>query len=63
MKIKKFFKKNEVNKIVNFMKRDKKNLDDKINLILIKNIGRVTKPNNFSINAGELKKFLISLYL
>ena len=45
------------------MKRDKKNLDDKINLILIKNIGRVTKPNNFSINTGELKKFLISLYL
>jgi len=63
MKIKKFFKKNEVNKIVNFMKRDKKNLDEKINLILIRNIGRVTKPNNFSINAGELKKFLISLYL
>ena len=36
MKIKKFFKKKEINKIIYFMKKDKKNLNEKINLILIK---------------------------
>ena len=34
--IKKFFKKNEINKIVNFMKKDKKNTSSKISLILLK---------------------------
>ena len=63
MKIRQFFKKSEVNQIINFMKKDKKNVDEKINLILIKNIGKVTKPNNFAINANELKKFLVSQYI
>tara|TARA_B100000029_G_C17513515_1_gene937200 strand:- start:430 stop:1542 length:1113 start_codon:yes stop_codon:yes gene_type:complete len=63
MKIRQFFKKSEVNKIINFMKKDKKNVDEKINLILIKNIGKVTKPNNFTINDNELKKFLVSEYI
>ena len=38
MNIKKFFKKNEINKIVHFMKKDKKNINNKINLILLKKI-------------------------
>ena len=42
--ISKFFKKNEVNKIVHFMKKDKKNMDEKINLILLTRIGKTTKP-------------------
>ena len=58
MKIKKFFKKKEINKIIFFMKKDKKNLNEKINLILIKRIGKVTKPNSFSCNSSELKKIL-----
>ena len=54
------FKKNEINKIINFMKQDKKNLSDKINLILIKKIGKTTKPNSIHVNSKELKKFLVS---
>jgi len=63
MKVKNFFKKKEINKIINFMKKDKKNLDEKINLILIKKIGQTTKPNSFVVNNSELKKFLIASHI
>jgi len=62
MKINKFFKKKEINKIIYFMKKDKKNLDEKINLILIKKIGQTTQPNSFAVNSDEIKKFLIAQY-
>ena len=45
MKIGEFFHKNEINKIISFIKKDKKNFDKKINLILLKRIGATTKPN------------------
>ena len=61
-KVNKRFKKNEVNKIISFMKKDKKNINEKINLILLKKIGKTTKPNSFSINSNEVKKFLIENY-
>ena len=60
--IKKLFNKNEVNKIIYFMKKDKKNSNEKINLILINKIGKVTRPNSFFIQAKELKEFLASYY-
>ena len=63
MKINNFFKKKEVNKILYFMKRDKKNFDDKINLILINKIGSVTKPNKFNISFNEIRKFLLSFFI
>ena len=56
------FKKNEINKIIFFMKKDKKNLNEKINLILLKKIGKTTKPNSFKLNSEDIKKFLISFY-
>ena len=59
---KKFFKKNEIDKIVHFMKKDKKNLDKKINLVLIKKIGKTTRSNTF-INSDKLKKFLMENYV
>ena len=58
MNIKKIFKKNEINKIVYFMKKDKKNVDEKINLILLKKIGKTTDPKKISVKANEIKKFL-----
>ena len=61
-KISDFFKKNEINKIVNFMKSDKKNFNNKINLILLKKIGTTTKPNSFNISSNAVKKFLINNY-
>ena len=40
MNISKIFKKKELNKIIYFMKKDKKNIDEKINLILLNKIGK-----------------------
>ena len=44
------------------MKKDKKNLDKKINLVLIKKIGKTTRSNTF-INSDKLKKFLMENYV
>jgi len=63
MNINKFFKRKEINKIIHFMKKDKKNLNEKINLILIKKIGKTTKPNNFSFNTNEIKKILTTNFI
>ena len=63
MYINKIFKKKEINKIVYFMKKDKKNINEKINLILLKKIGKTTKPKRFALNSSEVKKFLNSYYL
>tara|TARA_B100000029_G_scaffold262212_1_gene258399 strand:- start:5168 stop:6280 length:1113 start_codon:yes stop_codon:yes gene_type:complete len=61
-KISNFFKKSKINNITFFMTKDKKNYNDKINLILLKKIGKTTKPNNFLINRNGLNKFLIKNY-
>ena len=63
MNVKKKFKKREIDKIIYFIKKDKKNFNEKINLILIKKIGKTTKPNSFVINSSEIKKFLTSYYI
>ena len=60
--ISKVFKKNQINKIIYFMKKDKKNNDEKINLILLNRIGKTTKPMSFNSNSKEVKKFLLSYY-
>ena len=62
MHIKKFFLKGDIKKIVSFMKKDKKNLNAKINLILLKKIGKVEKPNKFILKSTELKNFLMKNY-
>ena len=54
--IKKFFKKNEYNKIAQYMSADKKNNDQKINLILLKKIGQTTQPNMYKMSNFKLKK-------
>jgi len=54
--IKKYFRKNEYNKIIDYMCADKKNNDKKINLILLKKIGQTTQPNMYKISSTELKK-------
>ena len=62
MNITKYFKKKEIKKVLNFMIKDKKNLNNKINLILINRIGRATKPNNVNVSLNEIKSFLSSFY-
>ena len=62
MHINKFFKKNEVSKIIHFMKKDKKNVDKKIYLILLKKIGETIKNRKFSFDSKSINKFLSSYY-
>ena len=54
--IKEFFKKSEYNKIIDNMTNDKKNNDNRINLILLKKIGQTTLPNSYKIYKNDLKK-------
>jgi len=60
--IKKFFKKKEIRKIVYFMQKDKKNFNEKINLILLRKIGKTTKPKKISLKAKDIITFLKSYY-
>jgi len=62
MKINKFFKKNKINKIVGFMKKDKKNMNEKISLILLSKIGQTSELIKTRFNISEIKKFLYSYY-
>ncbi len=50
-----YFKKKNINSIINFMKTDKKNSSKKINLIIIKKIGKILINNSF--NDSKIKKF------
>ena len=58
VKINNFFKKKDSDKILNFMKSDKKNNSEKINLILIKNFGKI--KIDFQINPLILKKYILN---
>ena len=63
MNIKKIFKRKEIKKIVSFMKKDKKNMDTKINLILLKSIGKTTDPRKIKLSSNEIRRFLNSYYI
>ena len=63
MNIEKFFKKVEIKKIIYFMKKDKKNVSNKINLILLRKIGKTTKPKQIALKDTEIRKFLNLYYL
>ena len=45
------------------MKKDKKNVDKRINLILLNKIGKTTKPNEISLKSSEIQIFLNSLFV
>ena len=51
------FNKKKITSILNFMKSDKKNKSDSINLILIRNFGKLNL--NYQAKSGELNKFLL----
>ena len=63
MELTKIFKKKQIKKIIYFMKKDKKNINDKINLILLNRIGKTIKPKRSMVNSNEIGKFLNSYYL
>ena len=53
---KKFSDSKSLKELLPFLKNDKKNDDKKINFILLKAIGKTTKPNKNKINLNELKQ-------
>ena len=55
----KYFKRKDISKIIFYMKQDKKNKDDKINLILLKSIGKPTL--NKSFRESIIRSFLKTL--
>ena len=55
-KLTKYFKKNSINKILNFMVKDKKNNNEDINLVLLKKIAKPVLNNRYS--KQNVKKFL-----
>ena len=56
IKLNKFFSNRDVEKIINFMKTDKKNTSKKINLVLLKKISNPVYNLNF--DHVKLKAFL-----
>ena len=52
----KFFKRKEHSEIVKFMSNDKKNYDKKINLILLKKIGKTTMPGRVKLTTKKIIK-------
>ena len=57
-KIEKLFKKKHVSKIMNYMRSDKKNNSNNVNLILIKDFGKIIV--DFQISPSNLKKYISS---
>ena len=53
---KKYEKTKEINKLVPYLKNDKKNNDEKINFILLSKIGKTTMPNKHKVSLNQLKR-------
>ena len=54
----KYFSKKDSDKIANYMVNDKKNKDNKINLILLKKIGQTTAPGDIKVTLGQMKSII-----
>ena len=55
-RIRNFFTYKDINKIIYYMKTDKKNKSNKINLVLLKKFGKIN--TNFELSANNLRSFL-----
>ena len=54
----KYSNQNSINKLLPYLKNDKKNNDDKINFLLLKNIGKAALPNKSKISSKNLKNII-----
>ena len=52
---KKYSHKEEIDKLLPFLKNDKKNNDERINFILLKHVGKTTLSNQNKISLKHLK--------
>ena len=59
-----YSQKETINKLIPFLKNDKKNDDDQVNFLLLKKIGKTALPNKNKITINNLKKLskVISQY-
>ena len=57
-KLNKYLKKKQINNISKLMVNDKKNDDEKINLILLKRIGKTTTPGKIKLSVNKVGNFL-----
>ena len=55
-----YFKIKSIDKIIKFMATDKKNFDDKVNLVLIKKIGNVSF--NYKFSQKKIKEFFLNYF-
>ena len=53
-----YSKRSSINKLIPYLKNDKKNNDNKINFILLKNIGKTAMPNKNKISIQNLKNLI-----
>ncbi len=53
--INKFYPNKKKYKILDYLQNDKKNNDNKINFILLKNIGKTTQPGKYKLSMNEVK--------
>ena len=58
----KHLEKNEILKSIKFMKNDKKKDDEKINFILLNNIGKTTAPGKFKYETSEVENLVKKLF-
>ncbi len=58
----KHLKKNEILKSIKFMKNDKKKDDERINFILLNNIGKTTAPGKFKYKISHVENFIKKLF-
>ena len=56
--LKRYSNKKEIISLIPYLKNDKKNNDEKINFILLKQIGKTTSPNKYKISIKELIKYV-----
>ena len=54
----KYLNQNSINKLLPYLRNDKKNNDDKINFLLLKNIGKTALPNKSKISTKNLKNIV-----
>ena len=59
--VNRFSKLESVKGLLPYLKHDKKNDDEKINFILLKNIGKTTEPNKHKIRIKDLNKIFINI--
>ena len=58
---KRFSNPRSINGLIPYLRNDKKNNDEKINFILLKNLGRTTKPNSCKISVSDFKKLVVPI--